>query len=125
VELDRRYEAEEVGALPESPQHRAWRDARVKAALRIEEFIGQMGRILEEAGELLDQSHPPRSIEWFALSERLSPAAWRLGSATHCLYEWVEPEDDFPDVDEAPGPSPGRRTTSAWGLANNESGGSA
>lgn len=124
-ELDRRYEAEEVGPLPESPQHRAWRDARVKAALRIEEFIGEMGTVLEEAGELLDQSHPPRSIEWFALSDRLSPAAWRLGSATHCLYEWVEPEDDFPDVDEAPGPSPGRRTTSAWGLANNESGGSA
>jgi len=125
AELDRRYEAEEVGALPEAPQHRAWREARVKAALRIEEFMGEMGTVLEEAGALLDKSHPPRSVEWFALSERLSPAAWRLGSATHCLYEWVEPDDDFPAVDETPGPSPGRRMTSAWDQAKSESGGPA
>jgi hypothetical protein len=35
--LDRRYGAEHVGELPESPQHRAWREARIQAALRIEE----------------------------------------------------------------------------------------
>jgi hypothetical protein len=123
-ELNRRYEAEEVGELPEAPQHRAWREARVEAAVRLERFKEEMGTMLEEATALLDQPHPPRSSEWIAMSQRLSPAAWRVGSATHCLYEWVEPDDDFPDVDEAPGPSPGRRAISAWDQIS-ELGGSA
>ena len=123
-ELDRRYEAEEVGDLPEAPQHRAWREARVEAAVRLEGFKDEMGTMLEEATALLDQPHPPRSSEWIAMSQRLSPAAWRVGSATHCLYEWVEPDDDHPDVDERPGPSPGRRAISAWDQTS-ESGGSA
>lgn len=123
-ELDQRYEAEEVGELPEAPQHRAWREARVEAAVRLEGFKLAMGTMLEEANELLDQANPPHSSEWIAMGQRLSPAAWRVGSATHCLYEWVEPEDDFPDVDEAPGPSPGRRAISAWDQIS-ESGGSA
>lgn len=124
-ELDRRYEAEEVGELPEAPQHRAWREARVAAAVRLEAFKEEMATLLEAATALLDQPHPPRSAEWFAMSERLSPAAWLVGSATHCLYEWVEPDDDHPDVDERPGPSPGRRAISAWDQTISESGGSA
>ncbi|HSS03964.1 MAG TPA: hypothetical protein VLK89_02095 [Solirubrobacterales bacterium] len=68
-------------------------------------------------------AHPPRSAEWFAMSERLSPVAGRVGSATHCLYEWVEPDDDHPGVDERPGPSPGRRAISAWDQTTSESGG--
>ncbi|HEX4669299.1 MAG TPA: hypothetical protein VH275_04910 [Solirubrobacterales bacterium] len=123
-ELNRLYEAEEVGELPEAPQHRAWREARVEAAVRLERFKLEMAEMLEEATALLDQPHPPHSSEWIAMSQRLSPAAWRVGSATHCLYEWVEPDDDFPDVDEAPGPRPGRRAISAWDQAS-ESGGSA
>lgn len=122
-ELDRRYEAEEVGELPEAPQHRAWREARVEAAVRLEGFKDEMGTMLEEATALLDQPHPPHSSEWIAMSQRLSPATWRVGSATHCLYEWVEPDDDFPDVDEAPGPSPGRRAISAWDQTSIELGG--
>jgi hypothetical protein len=122
-ELDRRYEAEEVGELPEAPQHRAWREARVEAAVRLEGFKDEMGTMLEEATALLNQPHPPRSAEWFAMSKRLSPAAWRVGSATHCLYEWIEPDDDHPDVDERPGPSPGRRAISAWDQTTSESGG--
>jgi hypothetical protein len=122
-ELDRRFEAEEVGELPEAPQHRAWREARVGAAVRFEGFKDEMGTMLEEATALLDQPHPPHSSEWIAMSQRLSPAAWRVGSATHCLYEWVEPDDDHPDVDEAPGPSPGRRAISAWDQTSIELGG--
>lgn len=122
-ELDRRYEAEEVGELPEAPQHRAWREARVEAAVRLERFKDEMGTMLEEAMELLTQFRPPHSSEWIAMSQRLSPAAWRVGSATHCLYEWVEPDDDRPDVDEAPGPSPGRRAISAWDRPGAERGG--
>jgi hypothetical protein len=123
--LDEGYAAEKVGDLPESPQHRAWREARVQAAVRIEEFEGELGTILEEAGELLNRYGRPGSSEWFALSERLSPAAWRLGSATHCLLEWVEPDDDLRDEDENPGPSPGRRAISVWDETSIQIGGPA
>jgi hypothetical protein len=123
--LDKCYEDGEVGDLPESPQHRAWREARVQAALRIEEFAGEMGDLLEEASDLVEQASRPHSSKWFALSERLSPAAWRLGSATHCFQEWIEPDDDAPDVDERPGPSPGRRAISAWDRTSIEIGGPA
>jgi hypothetical protein len=123
--LDKRYEAGEVGELPESPQHRSWREARVQAALRVEGFEGELGTLLEEAKDLLEGTPRPHSSKWFAFSERLSPAAWRLGSAVHCFQEWLEPDDDFPDVDENPGPSPGRRAVSAWDQTSTELGGPA
>jgi hypothetical protein len=123
--LDKCYEAGDVGELPESPQHRAWREARVRAAVRIEEFEGELGTTLEEALELLNKYGRPHSSDWFALCDRLSPAAWRLGSATHCLLEWVEPNDDVRDEDENPGPSPGRRAISAWDQTTIQIGGPA
>ena len=125
AELEEGYEAEEGGELPEAPQHRAWREARVAAAVRLEGFKDEIGTMLEEATELLAQARPARSSEWIAVSQRLSSAAWRVGSATHCLYEWIEPDDDFPDVDEAPGPNPGRRAISAWDQTSIELGGPA
>src|SRR5680860_512010 len=42
-----------VGDLPESPQHRAWRQARVKAALRIDGFRREMGELWGETDRLL------------------------------------------------------------------------
>jgi hypothetical protein len=124
--LDESYTAEEVGELPESPQHRAWREARVQAALRIEGFEAEVGTLLEEASNLIQQSLPrPHSSKWFALGQQLSLAVWRLGSATHCFQEWIEPDDDVPDVDENPGPSPGRRAISAWDQAGDDQGGQA
>jgi hypothetical protein len=114
-------EAGDGGELPESPQHRAWRHARVKAAVRIEEFRRAQVEAAEEADRLINQYRPAMSAEWFELSERLRWAAWRLASAIYCLNEWVEPDDDSPDVDENPGPSPGRRTTSAWDQSSTES----
>jgi hypothetical protein len=107
-------EAGEVGDLPESPQHRAWRQARVKAAVRIEGFGSDLLRAVEKAYSLIYQPQSPMSEEWFELSERLRLACWRVASATYCLTEWVEPDDEFPDVDENPGPRPGRRATWAW-----------
>lgn len=112
--LDKEREAGEVGDLPESPQHRAWRHARVEAALRIEQFKHSVGKAWEATNEHLSRYHPPKSSEWFELSEHLRFVTWRVGSATHCLEDWMEPEDAFPSEDEDPGPSPGRRTTSAW-----------
>ena len=120
-EPTKRREESTVGELPESPQHRAWRKARVAAALRIDGFKGDMGDALEAADGVLARYGEPASAEWFSLAKRLSAAAWRLGSANHCLYEWMEPEDGEPDVDERPGPAPGRRTTSAWDQNDTES----
>jgi hypothetical protein len=105
--------AGEVGDLPESPQHRAWRQARVKAAIQIDGLREE----LDQAVAAIDRIHflpPLRAKELFALSERLRWALWRFASATYCLTEWAEPHDDYPDEDENPGPHPGRRTTSAW-----------
>lgn len=107
-------EAGEVDDLPESPQHRAWRHARVKAAVRIEGFRSDLLDAVGEAQSFIDKYRPPMSQEWFELSERLRLASWRMASATYCQNEWAEPEDEFPDVDENPGPRPGRRATWAW-----------
>jgi hypothetical protein len=107
-------EASEVDDLPESPQHRAWRHARVKAAVRIEGFRSELLDAVGDAQSFIDRYQPPESKEWFELSERLRLASWRMASATYCLTEWVEPDDEIPDVDEHPGPRPGRRAIWAW-----------
>lgn len=119
-------EAGEVGALPESPQHRAWRHARTQAAVRIQRFREDLSDAHQRAGALIDQYRPVMSKEWFELSEWLHSASWRLASATYCLTEWMEPEDHRPDVDENPGPRPGRRNVAAWDTRpGKEQGGSA
>lgn len=86
----------------------------MKAALRIEGFKLDLIDAVEEAGDLLDQFRPAMAREWFAMSERLGLASWRLASAIYCLTEWPEPEDAHPDVDENPGLKPGRRATWVW-----------
>lgn len=37
---------------------------------------------------------------WFEMANRLRTAAWRLGSATYCLWQWSEPTDDRADIDD-------------------------
>lgn len=112
--LTEEREAGEVGALPESPQHRTWRHARTQAAVQFQRFREDLSDAHEKAGDLVDQYRPVMSKEWFELSEWLHSASWRLASATYCLTEWLEPEDHRPDVDENPGPRPGRRNVAAW-----------
>ncbi len=123
--LDKERDAGEVGDLPESPQHRAWRHARERAATRIEGFKEELNEAVEEADRLINQYRPVMAEEWFALHERIRWASWRLASATYCLTEWPEPDDEFPDVDENPGPRPGRRSISAWDRSDAELGGAA
>ena len=74
--------------LPESPQHRVWRHARVLAAERIDGVCEQASGVLEEAMDALD-SEGVRSDAWFALAERLQSACWQFGSVTYCLSEWA------------------------------------
>ena len=67
-------ESGEVGELPESPQHRAWRHAREQAAVRIEGFRDELTDAVQQGYDLLYQPQPMTSEEWFELSERLSSA---------------------------------------------------
>jgi len=89
--------------LPESPQHCRWRNARTLAAQEIERFRATMRDAVTEASVLLDDT--PGSDAWFELAERLHRAARRFGSATYCLHEWVEPNDDRADIDDHASPA--------------------
>jgi hypothetical protein len=101
--------AGEAAELPESPQHRRWRHARIAAADRIDGFRQQVGDVLDEASKLLDAEQAP-SDAWFSLARRLKTECWQLGSATYCLREWPEPDDAHADVDEVRG----RRNVWQW-----------
>ncbi len=90
-------------ALPESPQHQAWRQATTLAAQEIERMRESLRATLAEAVEQLDADAP--SDAWFELSERLQSDARLVGSATHCLREWPEPSDDHADIDDHTDPS--------------------
>jgi hypothetical protein len=103
--LERALSAGAALRLPESPQHRAWHHARTAAAEEIERFRRSLADTIDEASRLLDADPPAHSDAWFELAERLRRAAWRVGSAGHCLYEWTEPDDADADIDDhaAPG----------------------
>ncbi len=111
--LDAARTTGEIGTLPESPQHRQWREARTAANERVGEFRDDLRRALEEATRLLEADEHPSSDAWFEFSERLHHACWRLGSATHCLIEWPEPDDTRADTDTHGQYS--RRHTWLWG----------
>jgi hypothetical protein len=105
--------AREVGAsaLPESPQHRAWRQARALAAREVERLRDALRDSLSDASALLAAEPPAPSQRWFDLAERLRRDAWLVGSASHCMYEWNEPDDRQADIDDGP---PGRRNVALW-----------
>lgn len=94
----RRLQGAGLVDLPESPQHRAWRNARTLATQEIERFRVSLGDALKEASALIDNTSG--SDAWFELAEELRAAARRLGSATYCLHEWMEPSDDRADIDD-------------------------
>jgi hypothetical protein len=113
--MDRRLGIVRDGlTLPESGQHRRWREARTEASNRIAGFRGDLRGTLDEVIALLEADHEADSAVWFDLSERLQRVSWRLGSAIYCLREWQEPDDSAPDVDDAPYRRHGRRSTRDW-----------
>lgn len=82
-------------ALPESPQHEAWREARHVAELQIAELRDQLRSALEECSAVAGKEST-ESATWLRLAE----ASRRLGGATYCLFEWQEPDDARVDIDE-------------------------
>lgn len=108
-------------ALPESPQHRAWRSARLHAARELGGFADAFREDLAEAAGLLAALESgdlgaPCSRAWLALGPRLLSDCRRLGSAWHCLHEWREPSELAPDLDpDAADPlCAGRRNIALW-----------
>lgn len=92
----------ELPELPESPQHRAWREARALAEQRIGGFWHMLLDDVQRAHDLLARPAVPGRSEsdvWFELGERLHRESRRLASATYCLSEWCEPDDARADVD--------------------------
>ncbi len=118
--LSRARRAGRLEVLPESPQHRAWRDAQKLAGERVEGFRLDVLEELEHAGELLDAEMAVAagrvapevlggslSDAWLEMAERLERACRRLGSASYCLWDWREPEDTRADVDDHRDPRDG------------------
>lgn len=85
--------------LPEAPQHREWRLARMLASEEIERFAAGLREGLERGLQLLESDPPPPSDAWFELADTLRHDCRRVGSAIYCLHEWVEPSDELPDHD--------------------------
>ncbi len=128
--LRRADRAGDIPALPESPQHCQWRQARALAALEIERMREVVRVGLDETVLLLDARTAGSSDAWFELSEQLRRAVWRLGSASYCLHEWAEPVDEQADIDDGSDPGDerlsdtertrrrshraGRRNTTLW-----------
>jgi hypothetical protein len=88
----------EVGELPESPQHRRWRDARISAGQDVERLREDLREALQETGALLDQRPPVSFDGWLEMGRRLHRACGHLGAASYCLREWSEPSDERPDA---------------------------
>ena len=120
LQQERRAGAQLQLQLPESPQHRAWRQARTAAARENERLRANLRERLGEAALLLKAEPPPHSDAWFELGHALQHACRCVGSASHCLYEWDEPRDLHADVDEQLDPAderldpPERARRRAW-----------
>ena len=95
-----RRDAGALDELPESPQHRAWRQARVAAWQELDRFAEDLGALLGQAGALLADGAPAAGSDaWLVLAEELRDACRRVGSAVYCLHEWPEPGELLADVD--------------------------
>jgi hypothetical protein len=103
-----------VAELPESPQHVEWRVARYAATVRLPSYRTELDEALVQV--LADLGSPERmsSIEWIETGEALRELARRVGFATYCIDEWVEPTDDAPDIDDPPVNARGRRNVRLW-----------
>lgn len=98
--------------LPESPQHRDWREARGTASEQIASFRDELRAALADTADLLVIDSPTDSESWRETGERLQRACSCVSWAAYCLSEWAEPDDS--EADLAPDPYRGRRSHRRW-----------
>jgi hypothetical protein len=98
--------------LPESPQHRDWREARSAADEQIASFRDELQTALADTADLLMIELPADSDSWRETGERLQRACSGVSWAVYCLSEWAEPDDS--EADLAPDPYRGRRSHRRW-----------
>lgn len=103
--------AAEPVALPESPQHREWREGQAAATKRIQGFRDDLRSALDAGTQLLADD-ATESDAFYDLAVRLEKACKRVGSATYCLREWGEPDDAT--VDEPDDKRRGHRNWRLW-----------
>jgi hypothetical protein len=85
--------------LPESPQHRNWREACEAATERISGFHDDLRASLDEGAALL-ADETTDSEAWSRFGKKVGKACKRLASATYCLREWAEPDDATADIED-------------------------
>ncbi len=83
--------------LPESPQHRHWRENRHAAEHEIDQLLADAETLVAEAARVLAASPQPSSDVWVDLGQRLRNALQWIGSAIYCLREWQEPDETRAD----------------------------
>jgi DNA-binding PadR family transcriptional regulator len=98
--------------LPESPQHRDWREARTAASEQIADYRDELRTALADTADLLVIESPADADSWREAGERLQTACSRVSWAVYCLSEWAEPDDSEADI--APDPYRGRRSHRRW-----------
>jgi hypothetical protein len=94
--------------LPESPQHRRWRETRALADREADRFRDDLRKILRVGLSLLESQAPVRADMWHTFERRLAEASSLVASAAYCR-DWPEPDDSLPDV-------PPPRALAMWGL---------
>jgi hypothetical protein len=91
--------ANAAGELPESPQHRRWRETHDAAPGQLEQGRHALETALSETSALLKADAVASSDQWLLAAVRLYAACRLLAAATHCQYEWQEPDDSHADTD--------------------------
>jgi hypothetical protein len=96
-----------VPPLPESPQHRRWREATNLATDQFEVVLADLKRDLAEASAIPDALAPDivegrfTSDRLLWLGSRLNLRFRLLSTAVFCIFEWDEPTDDAYDLEGA------------------------
>jgi hypothetical protein len=105
LQLARRQKVPEAmpEALPESPQHREWREARAVAEEGEDEIRSLATDVVQEAQTALLKPAADSADELMAIGDRLHRVFWRFASVVYVRQEWVEPDERSRDEDPGKG----------------------
>jgi DNA-binding PadR family transcriptional regulator len=105
LQLARRQKVPEAmpEALPESPQHREWREAREAAEEREDEIRSLATDAVQEAHTALLKPAADTADELMVIGDRLHRVFWRFASAVYVRQEWAEPDERSRDKDPGKG----------------------